>query len=108
MPNVESYDDLVLHIAFARLKGNNFSLGTQILDKVGDERRFFGMSEAELQKTMNARSLILDDGYRRALLERALRQARHADKINVDFNITQTVDFLAVWPIVPMHLWAYL
>lgn len=40
MPNVESYDDLVLHIAFARLKGNNFSLGTQILDKVGDERRF--------------------------------------------------------------------
>ena len=85
MPNVESYDDLVLHIAFARLKGNNFSLGTQILDKVGDERRFFGMSEAELQKTMNARSPILDDDYRRALLERALRQARHADKINVDF-----------------------
>lgn len=85
MPDVKSYDDLVLHIAFARLKGNNFSLGTQILDKVGDERRFFGMSEAELQRTLNARSPILDDGYRYALLERALRQARHAEQVNVDF-----------------------
>lgn len=85
MPEVDRYNDLVLQIAFARLKGNGMALGTQILDKIGDERRFFGMSERQLQSTLNAQSPIFDDTYRHTLLERAVRQARHAEQINVDF-----------------------
>lgn len=85
MANTDCYDDLVIHIAFSSLKGNNMSLGIQILDKVGDERRFFGMSETELQKALGVRTPIIGDNYRRTLIERAIRQTRHAGQSNVDF-----------------------
>lgn len=65
---------LTYRIAFARLQGMGVDLARKLLDVVGSEERFFGMSEHELRALTRGRSKIYRDDYRRECLENARRE----------------------------------
>ncbi len=63
---------LTYRIAFASLQGMGVDLARKLLDVVGDEQRFFDMSEKELRALTGGRSKIYRDDYRRECLRRAI------------------------------------
>ena len=66
--------ELGLRIAFSNLQGMGVDLARKLLDVVGDEERFFAMSEKQLRELTRGRSKIYSDDYRRACLQRAQRE----------------------------------
>lgn len=63
---------LTYRIAFASMQGMGVDLARKLLDVVGDEQRFFDMSEKELRALTGGRSKIYSDKYRRECLQRAV------------------------------------
>lgn len=68
------YSILTYRIAFASLQGMGVDLARKLLDVVGSEERFFGMSEKELRALTHGRSKIYGDAYRTDCLQQALRE----------------------------------
>lgn len=65
-------NDLLLHqIAFAALPGMTLDLGRQLLEVVGDESRFFAMSEKELVETIGTTNRMFERHTRNNVLHRA-------------------------------------
>ena len=69
-----STTSLVHRIAFASLQGMGLDLARKLLDVVGNEQRFFDMSERELRSLTRGRSKIYRDDYRRECVERAVKE----------------------------------
>ena len=67
----QAYSLMTYRIAFASMQGMGIDLARKLLDVVGDEVRFFGMSEKELRSLTHGRSKIYRDDYRRDCLRRA-------------------------------------
>ena len=67
----QAYSLMTYRIAFASMQGMGIDLARKLLDVVGDEARFFGMSEKELRSLTHGRSKIYRDDYRGDCLRRA-------------------------------------
>ena len=74
MNSGDGYSPMVYRMAFANLQGMGVDLARKLLDVVGSEERFFGMSEKELRDLTRGRSKIYSDDYRRECLQRAVRE----------------------------------
>lgn len=57
-------ESLKFRIAFSSLKGMTVALAREILARVGDERRFFDMSERQLSAVMGCKSRLFDHALR--------------------------------------------
>lgn len=75
--------DLPYRIAFASLRGINRIMAGELLARVGDERRFFEMSERQLSVAMGFKSKLFEDGYRKRLIERSEREADFVVSSNI-------------------------
>ena len=67
----QAYSLMTYRIAFASMQGMGIDLARKLLDVVGDEVRFFVMSEKELRSLTHGRSKIYRDDYRGDCLRRA-------------------------------------
>ena len=72
--NDAAYTPLTYRIAFASLQGMGVDLARKLMDVVGDEQRFFTMSEKELRALTRGRSKIYSDKYRQERLQRAVKE----------------------------------
>ena len=83
----KGYTSLTWRIAFASLQGMGVDLARKLLDVVGSEEQFFGMSEKELRSLTRGRSKIYSDSYRRDVLQRAVQEEAfiHEHGINVSY-----------------------
>lgn len=66
---------LKLRIAFSSLRGLTVALAREILARVGDEQRFFDMSERQLSAVMGCKSRLFDNALRRDALALGEREA---------------------------------
>lgn len=80
-------DSLILQVAFSSLRGMTAALAREILARVGDERRFFDMSERQLSAVMGCKSRLFDDKLRKDALILGEREA----------------DFLAAGNVTPLY-----
>lgn len=68
-------ESLKFRIAFSSLRGMTVALAREILARVGDERRFFDMSERQLSAVMGCRSRLFDHTLRSDALASGEREA---------------------------------
>lgn len=73
--NAENLPQQIIQIAFASVKGMNPLFARHLLDKIGNEREFFTLSERTLSSILSINSPILKDSYRKELLDKASREA---------------------------------
>lgn len=71
---------LIYKIAFSSLKGMCPELAHNILDIIPDEEHFFSMTENELVQSLGFKHNILNDGYRRQLVENASHEIEFIEK----------------------------
>lgn len=76
-------DALVYKIAFASLRGINRVAADELLARVGDEERFFSMSERQLAAVMGFKNRLFDESYRQKMLERGRREADFVASSNI-------------------------
>ena len=74
---------LTYKIAFSSLKGMCPELAQKILDIIPDEGSFFRMTENELAQNLGFKHKILNDNYRRQLVETASREIDFINKNNI-------------------------
>lgn len=79
------YSELTYKIAFGSLKGMNFQLASELLSRVGSEQNFFSASHDSLKSILGFDSKLLDNDYRREILEKAVEETAFVDdnKINI-------------------------
>lgn len=75
---------LTYKIAFSSLKGMCPELAQKILDIIPDEEYFFRVTESELALNLGFTHDILNDGYRRQLVEKASREIGFIEKNGID------------------------
>lgn len=75
--------ELPYKIAFASLRGINRMMAGELLARVGDERRFFDMTQRQLSVAMGFNSRLFDEDYRRQLVERGEREADFITSSNI-------------------------
>lgn len=76
-------DSLAYKIAFASLRGINRVAAEEFLARVGDEERFFNLSERQLASVMGFKNRLFDSDYRQMMLERGKREAEFVTIHNV-------------------------
>jgi len=68
--------ELILKIAFSRLRGINVKLAKEILPRVGGEARFFEMTSGQLAAVMGFKSKMFNDDIRHQAIDDAQREER--------------------------------
>lgn len=101
-------DQLKYRIAFASIRGMGCELARQILEIVPSERDFFKMTRDELSSLLQVRNRLIDDDYRRRLLDSTEKEIEFIDKNNIGVTYFTDEDFpqrLANAPDAPILLY---
>lgn len=80
-------DSTIKRIAFSRIKGISMATAGELLRRVGSPERFFELPQSALASLSGLDSRVLDDAYRRTLVDSARREAEFtkANGITVRF-----------------------
>ena len=84
---------LLYKIAFASIRGMGYDLAHKILDVVPSEQEFFVASEKELRKIISSKSKILEDSYRKALLDKAAKEIEFISINNISLTYFTDSDY---------------
>ena len=80
------YTDATYKIAFSMLRGINAANATELLRRLGSPEEFFRLDSRTLRNLVGVNTAIVDDGYRRNLLETAAREVRFITDSNVNIS----------------------
>lgn len=84
---------LTYQIAFSSLKGINLSAARHLLEMVGDEERFFTISERELHAECGRKMQIFGETYRRELLDHAKAECDYINNNKVNPIYFKSADY---------------
>lgn len=87
-----THDD-IYRIAFSSIRGMGYELAQKLLDVVGDEHSFFGMSEAELRAITGSKSKVWSKAYRDERLATAHNEADFVERNGIRLIYFDSADY---------------
>lgn len=81
--SADNASERTINLAFASVKGMNPLFASSLLERIGDKRQFFTLSEKALCSTLGVNNSILKSDYRQKLLDDAAKEANFIDANNI-------------------------